>query len=238
MKFDREIHGNTAVLTLRGEFDSFVVNNYLEEIEGLTISGIRTLVLDMRHVKFIMSTAVGAIVKSRKMLKELGGDLVIAQPSGFVADVLETLGLTKVIKIFESNESAVAALGTEPSSDLPTGSSVLLHFTDVDQQKRLGRPALGRIVELADSGLTVALDLTPDMFRSNVEVRSRFRLPLFKKSYYFDIPSQVVDVLPDGRGAKLKVRFEKIENSDRESIRQFLSDMNFLRGEARNPDRP
>jgi len=237
MKFEREIHGAVAVLSLRGEFDSFVVNGYLEEVEALTVSGIRHLILDMRMVKFIMSTAIGAIVKSRKMLKELGGELVIAQPSSFVRDVLDSLGLTRVIKIFESNETAITALGTEPASgDFPTGSSALLHFTDADLQKKLGRPAVGRITDLSDEGMTVGVTLPPDSFRTGVDVRAKFRLPLFKRSYYFEIPSRVVDVLPDGTGTKLRVHFQKIEDADRESIRQFLSDMNFLRGVAKNPD--
>ncbi len=236
MKFDRDIHGPIAVLTLRGEFDSFVVNNYLEEVEGLTVSGIRNLVLDMRNVKFIMSTAIGAIVKSRKMMKELGGDLVIAQPSGFVRDVLESLGLTRVIRIFDNNESSIAALGAEPTGDFPSGNSALLHFTDADLQKRLGRPAVGRILELTDQGLQIRVAIPADQFQSGTEVRAKFRLPLFKRSYYFEIPSRITEIGADPEGSKLRVRFEKIENADRESIRQFLSDLNFLRNVAKNPD--
>jgi anti-anti-sigma factor len=236
MKFDRDIHGPIAVLTLRGEFDSFVVNNYLEEVEGLTVSGIRNLVLDMRNVKFIMSTAIGAIVKSRKMMKELGGDLVIAQPSSFVRDVLESLGLTRVIRIFENNESSIAALGSEPTGDFPSGNSALLHFSDADLQKKLGRPAVGRILELTDQGLSLRVPIPSDQFKSGIEVRAKFRLPLFKRSYYFEIPSRITEVGADPEGSKLRVRFEKIENADRESIRQFLSDLNFLRNVAKNPD--
>lgn len=236
MKFDRDIHGPIAVLTLRGEFDSFVVNNYLEEIEALTVSGIRNLVLDMRHVKFIMSTAIGAIVKSRRMMKELGGDLVIAQPSGFVRDVLESLGLTRVIRIFDTNEASISALGSDPSSELPASNSALLHFNDVDLQKKLGRPAVGRILQLTDTGLQLRVAVPPDAFKTGVEVRAKFRLPLFKRAYYFEIPSTIVEVLPDADGSKIKVHFDKIETSDRESIRQFLSDLNFLRSVAKNPD--
>jgi anti-anti-sigma factor len=236
MKFDRDIHGPIAVLTLRGEFDSFVVNNYLEEIEALTVSGIRNLVLDMKQVKFIMSTAIGAIVKSRRMMKELGGDLVIAQPSGFVRDVLESLGLTRVIRIYDTNEASISSLGSDPSSDLPASNSALLHFTDADLQKKLGRPAVGRILQLSDTGLSLRVGIPAECFKVGVEVRAKFRLPLFKRAYYFEIPSTIVDAVPDGDGSKLSVRFEKIENADRESIRQFLSDLNFLRSVAKNPD--
>src|SRR5690606_29200709 len=125
MKIEREINGDVAVLGMRGEFDSFVVNSFLEEVESLAANGIRSIVLDMRMVKFIMSTAIGAIVKSRKMMKEFGGDLVIAQPSGFVRDVLDSLGLTKVIQVFDENQDAVKSLG-QGVSDLPAGNSAML----------------------------------------------------------------------------------------------------------------
>jgi stage II sporulation protein AA (anti-sigma F factor antagonist) len=237
MKFEREIHGAVAVLSLRGEFDSFVVNNFLEEVEALTVSGIRHLILDMRTVKFIMSTAIGAIVKSRKQLKELGGELVIAQPSSFVRDVLESLGLTRVIRIFESNEAAVATLAKQPAEpDLPTGNSALLHFADADLQKKLGRPVLGRILELSDDGMSLRVGHPASDFQPGVEVRAKFRLPLFKRSYYFEIPSKVGAASPESEGTRLDVRFVKIESEDRESIQQFLKDMNFLRGVAKNPD--
>ena len=58
MKIDREINGDLAILSLRGEFDSFVVNSFLEEVEALVANGISSIVLDMRMVKFIMSTAI------------------------------------------------------------------------------------------------------------------------------------------------------------------------------------
>lgn len=236
MKIDREITGDVAVLGLRGEFDSFVVNSFLEEVEALAISGVRSLVLDMRMVKFIMSTAIGAIVKSRKMMKELGGDLVISQPSSFVRDVLESLQLTRVIKVFDENNQAITQLGTTAGSALPVGNSALLHFNDGDKQSALGKPAIGRISDLTEDGLSLSVSLKPHLFPSSADVRVKFRLPLFKRSYYFEIPSKVVDAVPEADGAKVKIRFTRIEDPDRESIRQFLSDMNFLRSEAKNPN--
>src|SRR6185436_6482888 len=116
------------------------------------------------------------------------------------------------------------------------GNSALLHFSDADLQKKLGRPAVGRILELTDQGLSLRVPIPSDQFKSGIEVRAKFRLPLFKRSYYFEIPSRITEVAADPEGSKLRVRFEKIENADRESIRQFLSDLNFLRNVAKNPD--
>lgn len=234
MKIDREINGDLAVLTLRGEFDSFVVSSFLEEIESLAANGIRNVVLDMRSVKFIMSTAIGAIVKSRKMMKDLGGDLVIAQPSGFVRDVLESLGLTKVIRVFDECQQAVEGFGANLGTDVPAGNSALLHFADAERQKALGRPAVGRILELKEDGMALHVAYAASFFPSGIEVRAKFRLPLFKKSYYFEIPAQVAGAAPNEDGARVQIRFTSIQDEDRKSIQQFIRDMQFLRDELKN----
>lgn len=234
MKIDREINGDVAVLSLRGEFDSFVVNSFLEEIESLAANGVSSIVLDMRTVKFIMSTAIGAIVKSRKMMKELGGDLVISQPSEFVRDVLDSLGLTKVIKVFDENRAAVENLGLDGMANLPSGNSVLFHFVDPDLQAAVGRPVIGRIIELKEEGVRAQIAQAPGLFPAGSEMRAKFRLPLFKRAYYFEIPSNIAGATANESGSELRVSFTGIEEEDRESIRQFLNDMNFLRDEAKN----
>lgn len=232
MKIEREINGDVAVLGMRGEFDSFVVNSFLEEVESLAANGIRSIVLDMRMVKFIMSTAIGAIVKSRKMMKEFGGDLVIAQPSGFVRDVLDSLGLTKVIQVFDENQDAVRSLG-QTSTDLPAGNSAMLHFDDPERQKSLGGPAVGRIVDLSEESMTLQVAHPASFFPTGAPLKAKFRLPLFKKAYYFEIAASVVEALANEDGAAVKVAFAEIADEDRRSIQQFINDMNFLRDEVK-----
>ncbi|MBI4880278.1 MAG: anti-sigma factor antagonist [Planctomycetes bacterium] len=233
MKIDREINGDLAVLSLRGEFDSFVVSSFLEEMESLVANGITSVVLDMRMVKFIMSTAIGAVVKSRKMLRDIGGDLVIAQPSGFVRDVLESLGLTRVIKVFDENNLAVESLGRHVSAELPAGNSVMLHFASPERQKALGRPAVGRILDLDENGMKLQVAQAAAYFPDGAEVKAKFRLPLFKKAYYFEIPSTIAGAVANEDGAAVRIRFEQIEDEDRKSIQQFVSDMDFLRNEVK-----
>lgn len=234
MKIDREINGDVAILSLRGEFDSFVVSSFLEEVESLAASGIKNVVLDMRLVKFIMSTAIGAIVKSRKLMKEIGGELVISQPSSFVRDVLDSLGITKVIKVFDENNQAIETLGEGVGTTLPAGNSVMLQFTDPKRQAALGRPAVGRIIDLDEEGMNVQVSQAASCFPEDAELKSKFRLPLFKKAYYFEILAAVIKAVANEEGAQVGIRFQNIEAEDRKSIQQFISDMQFLRDEVKN----
>ena len=52
-------------------------------IAALIERGTNHLLLDMRLVKFINSTALGAIIRVHKRCKAEGGELVISQPSSF-----------------------------------------------------------------------------------------------------------------------------------------------------------
>ncbi len=234
MKIEREIKGDLALLTLRGEFDSFVVSAFLEEIESLIVNGIKNVALDMRGVKFIMSTAIGAIVKSRKRVKEAGGDLVISQPSPFVRDVLESLGLFKVIKVFEQNEQAIEVFGESFTTELPTGNTVMLRFAEAERQRAVGRPIVARIVDINADGLSLQAPQAASFFPSSTPVRTKFRLPLFKKAYYFEVSARVISASANEQGALVAVRFEDITDEDRRSIKQFVTDMQFLRDEVKH----
>lgn len=99
-----------AVLHLRGEFDTYYVPLLQEEVDGLLKAGVTRAVLNLRLVKFINSTALGAMIKAARLLEREGGKLVISRPSKFCRDILEKVGLDRVVPIFETDEAAAAAL--------------------------------------------------------------------------------------------------------------------------------
>jgi len=131
---------NYATLYLRGEFDTYYVPMLQQEIDALAKTGIQRIVLDLRLVKFINSTALGAIIKASKGLTERGGKLVISRPSSFCRDILEKVGLDRVVPIFDSEENAQTALfetQTAPaksSEKLEESESTVL-FSAVDESR-------------------------------------------------------------------------------------------------------
>ena len=113
MKLVKEVRDGIVVLTLKGEFDSFVTGSFSGEISKVQEEGGHRIVLNQRLVKFINSTALGSIIKARKGCREAGGDLVISSPSHAVREAMESLGLDRVFRIFEDDEAAVAALSAD-----------------------------------------------------------------------------------------------------------------------------
>ena len=94
MRIDRSVSDDYATLTLKGEFDTFYCTPLLEEVEDLLERGVNHMILNMRLVKFINSTALGAVIKAHKRCRAEDGELVIAHPSPFVRDVM-TRGRTE-----------------------------------------------------------------------------------------------------------------------------------------------
>lgn len=103
-------HDQHAVLHLRGEFDTFSCPAFTDEIAALQTSGMSNIVVNLRLVRFINSTALGAILKASRGLQTAGGKLVISHPSSFCKDILEKIGLDRVIGVHNSDEEAAAAL--------------------------------------------------------------------------------------------------------------------------------
>ena len=116
-----------AVLHLRGEFDTYYCPQLQEEIDGIQKTGVHHVVLNLRMVKFINSTALGAIIKASKALTAAEGKLVISRPSTFCRDIIEKVGLDRVVPIFDTDEDAIASFLTSFRSGLSRLGS---HRTD------------------------------------------------------------------------------------------------------------
>lgn len=134
-------HDRHAVLHLRGEFDTYYVRALQDEIAELISAGVLRVVLNLRLVRFINSTALGAIIKASKQLKAEGGALVIARPSPFCRTIIEKVGLDRVVPVLDTDEAAAAAVleGVEASSagagevDAEDEASVLFSPTDASR---------------------------------------------------------------------------------------------------------
>ena len=133
---------NFTVLHLRGEFDTFYCAALQKEVDSLIAAGVTRIALNLRLVKFINSTALGAIIKASKILSQGGGKMVISRPSKFCRDIIEKVGLDRVVPIFDTDEAAgdalldghvVEARGDDDGDILEDETAIL--FTPADPAK-------------------------------------------------------------------------------------------------------
>lgn len=257
MKIDKSLFDDYAVLTLKGEFDTFYCPRLQEEIEGLLAVGVSHIVLNMRLVKFINSTALGAIIKAYKRCKAEGGQLVLAQPSQFAGDIIGKLGINKLVPMFDDDDAARRAVVSNLNQDAlaSTGSvgveegKVLITFPDEMRGKQANpnqrrfvsqtlRTIVGTLLNVdsqrmqfswhgARNGLTA--DQAAQLFVKGSDLALKFQVKLFKKGF-FELRGEVQDCAKiDEESVRVTATLIDVPESDAEALQQFAEDMEFLK---------
>jgi len=247
MKIDKLLHEDYAILTLKGEFDTFYCPLLQTEVEDLVERGISHLILDLKQVKFINSTALGAIIKVHKRCKAEMGELAISQPSTFVRDVIRKVGIDKLIPMYETEPEAIKAINKslnqrELSGDAPVDSEkVMIGFPDDTRRQMIGtkiKTLLGKMANVDDHRIQFTWNgskhgLTPDqtrqLFFKDGELLLRFQVRMIKRSF-FEVHARVTaaENTNDG-GIKVTAAISQVSDADKAALGQFAEDMAYLK---------
>jgi len=248
MKIDKAVNDDYTVLTLKGEFDTFYCPALMQEVETLVERGVNHLVLDMRLVRFINSTALGAVIKAHKRCRAEGGDLVISQPSPFVRDVISKVGIDKLISMHDTEQEATKAIikhlnQKELVGDAPVDQEkIMITFADEIRNKMLGerksKTLLGSISNVDGNRVRfvwngskagISADQAKQLFFAGSELQLKFQVKMSKKSFFEVVATvETVELAGDG-GVRVSAKFKKISDGDREALAQFAADMDDLK---------
>ncbi len=227
MKLIKEFRENAAILTLRGEFDSFVCTPFVKEVESI-FKEVKFVIIDLRLVLFINSTAIGSLVKLHKGAKKEGGRLVLTRPSNFVNDVLDSLGLKEVFTISDDPEKALKELGaSDDGTDISGDSSVIIQPTGGKGK------CIGQMSSIDEAGITVKITEQREDLAEGTECKVKFRLPLYMKGHYFEAQAEITESKKIDTGTSLTCSFKSMNDDDQKSIAQYVEEMKFLRSEAK-----
>jgi anti-sigma B factor antagonist len=87
-------------LEVDGEIDTSSAPGLLDSVLCAALaSDHRQVVIDLRHVTFIDSTGLGAIIETNRQLRGQGAHLVIVRPSGLVRRLFEITGLDSILDL-------------------------------------------------------------------------------------------------------------------------------------------
>ncbi|MEH2246545.1 STAS domain-containing protein [Nostoc sp.] len=89
---------SVTVLQLSGILDKTRGNELYRELSGLLANGTNIFLLDMKEIKLIDSTGLGALVSIMQMVQNANGKLFLCSISAQVRMLFE---LTKVDRIFQ-----------------------------------------------------------------------------------------------------------------------------------------
>ena len=113
MQLDQRKAGDALIVTpLEDRLDARVATDFKERMIELIASGNTIIVLDLSKVEFIDSSGLGAIVSS---LKRMGGrgELVVCGLQETTMTLFKLTRMDRVFQVFDSEQQAVSALGSE-----------------------------------------------------------------------------------------------------------------------------
>jgi anti-anti-sigma factor len=244
MKIDKTVLDTHAVLTLKGEFDTFYCPKLQEEVDSLLADSVSRVILNLRLVKFINSTALGAIIKAHKRCRSEGGDLVVAKPSQFCREIITKLGIDRVVPLFDDEEAAerhLVAKATPESDAEVSDTSVIFSFPDEARAKLLkGRVHHGvaTVSNVDDQRITFVWNPArhelndsqlKTMFADGSAIHTKFQVKLFKKGF-FDLAAKIVSSQRRQDGTvKVTAAYSSIGDADKTALSQFANDMAYLK---------
>ena len=99
-----------SVVKLEGFLDADTVLRLRKVLFDLIKKEHYKLIINLEKLEYISSAGVGVFIGMIKRVRENGGDIIFLHPLPTVYRVLDILGLTKIFKIVDRYEDAVAKL--------------------------------------------------------------------------------------------------------------------------------
>ena len=94
------------IITCQGRIDAEVSGRVKEQIQQLLDQGATQIVLDLKGVKLLDSSGLGAFVSSLRRAKERGGEIKLA---GLRTEVRSIFDITRVSRLFHICETVSEA---------------------------------------------------------------------------------------------------------------------------------
>lgn len=100
MKVSASTEGKTLYLYPMGELDHHGAKKAMTAIESrIDISLPRECKLDMRHVSFMDSSGIAVILKTQRLINEVGGRLIVENVPAQAMRVIDAAGIDRIVQI-------------------------------------------------------------------------------------------------------------------------------------------
>ena len=104
-----DLRADVAVLRLTGELDADTALALHANLAQLLQRPVPRIVVDLCDLKFCDSIGLSAFIASKEVIVARGGWLSFAGANPFLAQLMETIGLSRYFATFPEVEDAVAA---------------------------------------------------------------------------------------------------------------------------------
>jgi len=110
----KEPNSKAVLLTVSGQLDESNVDDKAKEVYKVFEDnpGKLSLIFDFAGLEYMNSKSIGYLTDWYGKIKEKGGTLIIARTKPNINDILQVVGLTQLIKTYESLDEAKQVLST------------------------------------------------------------------------------------------------------------------------------
>lgn len=238
MEIRRELDGDILILGLAGDFDTTEVENFAAEVSGAVEAGFFRVLLDLGELRFINSTALGALLTAQKRMSQYGGGVAAANAQPAVEKTLKILGLDQKISLHEHPEGAKSHLNNLSTESVSTTGEEVAFFRPDCEESFGPRPRRGKLVKMHDDGLTFDFEnldglVIPEVFPVGAPLELRFLLPLYHLTHEFKAGGEVSthEVLGPST-IRVHVRITDLSEPERAAIKQYVIDLRLLGGQS------
>lgn len=109
----KDLSENVHLVSLEGDIDFLVYPELKKQLLKLIESGKINMIINLEKVNYIDSSGLGAITSAHLKVTSMGGNIKIVSPSTDINKIFDITGLSKVVKIFPSQEMALESFNTE-----------------------------------------------------------------------------------------------------------------------------
>jgi anti-sigma B factor antagonist len=109
VKVDTADYKRSSLVTVSGRVDSNTAPQLEEALQKIVEKGQYNIALDMSDVEFLSSAGLRVMVSVLKRCRDRGGNLLIADPSDRVTQVLQLAGLTDLFTVYDDVTAAVGS---------------------------------------------------------------------------------------------------------------------------------
>jgi anti-anti-sigma factor len=96
-----------CVLTIGGELDIATTPELRARVNAIIERGVRLLVVDLRTVSFMDSTALAVFIRAQRRLGGDGRLALVIEPGSYVRLILDVAGLSRGLDVVETFEAAI-----------------------------------------------------------------------------------------------------------------------------------
>jgi len=102
---------NAKLVRFIGDLDATNVETVIEKTFNLLNDGYVNIIADFEKLRYVNSTGLGILLHFSKSAKEKGGSFKIANVNENVYEIIEIIGATSLLEIYDELDEALESLG-------------------------------------------------------------------------------------------------------------------------------